>query len=66
MDDLRFLEGTYEDLTAAHGHCCDIWNAIESLQGTELWRTLPLETRRALSAAHAHAGALEGVLSHIV
>jgi hypothetical protein len=66
MDDLRFLEGTYDDLTEAHVYCCDMWNAIESLQGTDLWRTLPLETRRALSAAHAHVGALEGVLSHIV
>jgi hypothetical protein len=66
MDDLRFLEGSYADLEEAHDHCCDIWNAIEELQRTDLWRTLPLETRRALSAAHAHAGALEGVLSHIV
>jgi hypothetical protein len=66
MDDLRFLEGTYADLEEAHDHCCDVFNAIEALQGTELWRELPLATRRALSAAHAHVGALEGVLSHIV
>jgi hypothetical protein len=66
MGDLSFFECTYDDMTAAHVHCCDIWNAIESLQGTDLWRTLPLETRRDLSAAHAHAGALKGVLSHIL
>lgn len=54
------------DRETAHDNACDAYHAIEALQRTDLWQDLPLESRRALSAAHAHLGALADALAGIV
>ena len=51
------------DREAAHDHGCEAYNAIEALQSTHLWLELPVATRRALSAAHAHLGALTDAIA---
>ena len=66
MDDMQFSEDTTADLEEAHDHCCDIWNAIDDLQQTDVWMVLPIETRRAICAARAHVGALADALSTVV
>ena len=66
MDELKFHPDTASDLEDAHSHCCDIWHAIEALQSTALWESLPLDTLRVLCGAHAHVGALEGALARHV
>ena len=54
------------DREEAYEHACDAFAAIEALQGTDLWLDLPIETRRALSAAHAHLDALTDALGDVV
>ena len=66
MDDLTFSPATATDLEEAHDHSTDACNAIEALQVTDLWGTLPIETRRTLCAAHAHLAALSDALTEVV
>ena len=66
MDDFEFLESTLDDLESAHNAGCDAFNAIDDLQRTDLWVSLPIETRKALCAARAHLDALTDQLAHIV
>jgi hypothetical protein len=54
------------DREEAHENACDAFHAIEALQCTDLWASLPIETRRALSAAHAHLDALTDALGDVV
>ena len=54
------------DREEAYDNACEAFAAIEALQGTALWLDLPIETRRALSAAHAHLDALTDALNEIV
>jgi hypothetical protein len=54
------------DREEAHENACDAYHAIEALQRTDLWQDLPVESRRILSAAHAHLGALADALAGIV
>lgn len=37
-------------------------DAIDALQGTDLWPYLPIETRRAISAARVHCQAITATL----
>ena len=66
MNDLTFSPATLVDLEEAHDHSVDACDALEALQTTDLWCQLPIETRRALCAAHAHLAALADTLHHIV
>jgi hypothetical protein len=66
MNDLEFSPYVTSDLEEAHDHSVDAIDALESLQCTDLWPQLPLETRRALSAAHAHLAALADTLATVV
>lgn len=66
MDDITFSAPVATDLEEAHDHSTDACNAIEALQVTDLWVSLPIETRRTLSAAHAHLAALSDTLSRVV
>jgi hypothetical protein len=66
MGDLTFSAYVTTDLEEAHEHSTDACNAIEALQATDLWFSLPIETRRTLSAAHAHLAALSDTLSQVV
>lgn len=66
MDDITFSPATSTDLEEAHDHSVDACNAIESLQVTDLWGQLPIETRRAICAAHAHLAALADTLATVV
>ena len=66
MDDLTFSAPVATDLEDAHDHSTDACNAIEALQVTDLWFSLPVETRRTLCAAHAHLAALSDTLSQVV
>lgn len=66
MDDLQFHPTTASDLEEAHDHSTDACNAIEALQTTDLWHSLPPDTRRALCAAHAHLAALSDALGRVV
>lgn len=66
MDDLKFLFGTLDDLNDAHTAGCEAFNAIEELQQTALWERLPIGTRRALCAAHAHLDVLTDQLAEII
>ena len=54
------------DREEAHENACDAYHAIEALQRTDLWQDLPVESRRVLSAAHAHLGALADAIAEIV
>lgn len=58
MDDLQFSAATEADLEEAYNQSIDACLAIEELQQTDLWRDLPIESRRAICAARAHMGAL--------
>lgn len=62
----ELLAAREADREQAHEHTCDAYNAIGALQGTLLWEELPIETRRVLSAAHAHLGALADALAEHV
>ena len=66
MDDITFSPATATDLEEAHDHSVDACDAIEALQVTDLWGSLPIETRRALCAAHAHLAALADTLATVV
>jgi hypothetical protein len=66
MDDITFSPATATDLEEAHDHTVDACDAIEALQVTDLWGSLPIETRRALCAAHAHLAALADTLAMVV
>jgi hypothetical protein len=63
MDSLTFSAPVTTDLEEAHEHSTDACNAIEWLQVTDLWSSLPIKTRRTLCAAHAHLAALSNTLS---
>ncbi len=54
------------DREEAQENACDAYHAIEALQRTDLWQDLPVESRRVLSAAHAHLGALADAIAEIV
>jgi hypothetical protein len=66
MDDITFSPATATDLEEAHDHSVDAIDALEALQVTDLWGQLPIETRRALCAAHAHLAALADTLATVV
>lgn len=66
MDDMQFSAETHDDLEEAYEHSNDAYSAIEALQATDLWPTLPIETRRVLCAAHAHLDALAGALYGVI
>jgi hypothetical protein len=66
MDDLTFSPYVAADMEEAHDHSTDACNAIEALQATDLWFSLPIETRRTLCAAHAHLAALSDTLGQVV
>ncbi len=66
MNDLEFSPYITSDLEEAHDHSADACNALEALQSTDLWHSLPIETRRALCAAHAHLAALSDTLAQVV
>lgn len=66
VNELEFLPATTTDLEEAHDHSVDAINALEALQCTDLWIRLPVETRRVLSAAHAHLAALADTLATVV
>ena len=46
------------DREEAHENCCDAFHAIEALQATETWKTLPHSVQLAICAAHASLGAI--------
>ena len=50
------------DCGEAHDVTCDAYNAIEALQGTDVWLSLPLNLQRQLSAAHATLGGIATAL----
>ena len=54
------------DREEAHENACDAYHAIEALQRCDTWMDLPVETRRVLSTAHAHLGALADALAGII
>ena len=66
IETMDFSPATAADLEDAHDASADGCNAIEELQATELWQRLPIETRRALCAAHAHLAALADTLATVV
>jgi hypothetical protein len=66
MGDLTFSPATTADLEDAHDHTVDACNALEELQVTDLWQSLPIETRRTLCAAHAHLVALADTIATVV
>ena len=66
-DALRIaLQIRQNDRNEAHDNTCDGFHAIEALQRTDLWKDLPIKTRRVLCAAHAHLGVLADTLAGIV
>ncbi len=66
MEPLNFSESTEDDLIEAQNSSLEIVNAIRDLQGTELWKLLPIATRRLVCGTHAHLCVLSDTINDVL
>ena len=66
MEPLTFSESTEDDLIEVQDASIEVVDAIRELQGTELWKLLPIETRRLICGTHAHLCVLSDKINEVI